>query len=176
MPVKPLNPYDTLPDVPSFVLTSVELADGARMPDAHVHDSAGGGNVSPTLAWAGAPEETRGYAITVVDPDAPTGCGFWHWIVVGVPAETTELAADAGAAHHDVLPPRAFAQRNDFGNRNYDGAAPSPGHGEHRYIFAVHALDTDDLDIGPDASPGFTSSNVVSHTIARATLMVTWSQ
>src|SRR6185369_1758414 len=97
MPVSPLNPYDTLPDVPSFTLTSGELTDGTRMPDAQVHDSAGGGNVSPSLSWSGAPEGTKGYVVTCFDPDAPTGCGFWHWILTGLDASVTSLPAGAGA-------------------------------------------------------------------------------
>jgi Raf kinase inhibitor-like YbhB/YbcL family protein len=175
MPVKPLNPYDTLPEVPSFTLESGDLTDGERMPDAHVHDSAGGGNLSPSLRWSGAPPETRGYAVTLYDPDAPTGAGFWHWLVLNVPADTTELPTGAGSKHAEVLPEVTITQRNDFGDRYYDGAAPPPGHGDHRYFFAVHALDTDDLGVSADAGPGLTSFNIVAHTIARATLVVTWS-
>jgi Raf kinase inhibitor-like YbhB/YbcL family protein len=175
MPVSPLNPYDTLPEVPSFTLASAELTDGTRMPEAQVHDSAGGGNVSPSLTWSGAPEGTRGYAVTCFDPDAPTGCGFWHWIVTGLDASVTSLPAGAGAAGAS-LPDGAISLRNDFGDFHYDGAAPPPGHGDHRYFFAVHALDTADLGVDAGASAAVGSFMTVAHTIARATLTVTWSR
>jgi Raf kinase inhibitor-like YbhB/YbcL family protein len=171
---RPPNPYDTLPEVPSFTLTSDELTDGEREPNAQVHDSAGGGNVSPSLRWSGAPAETRAYAVSCFDPDAPTGCGFWHWLAFNLPADVTSLPAEAGAAGSDAMPSGVVTMRNDFGNHQYDGAAPPPGD-EHRYFFAVHALDTDKLDVDPHVPTAQGSFNVVAHTIARATVVVTYS-
>ena len=175
MPIPVPNPYDTLPEVPSFSLTSDDMTDGQRLADTHVHDSAGGDNVSPSLSWSGAPAATRGYAVTCYDPDAPTTSGFWHWLIVGLGPETTSLARGAGASSFD-LPAGAIRLQNDMGQKQYDGSAPPPGHGEHRYIFAVHALDTDALGIPDSVTPGYAGFNIVGHTIGRATLIATWSR
>lgn len=163
-PVAP-SPYDLLPEVPAFTVTSEDFADGERLDDAFAYS---GGNQSPQLSWSGAPEGTRSFAITCFDPDAPTGCGFWHWFAIGVPAETTSVARGEAA-------PGKHAARNDFGNDGYDGPAPPEGDREHRYIFAVHALDTDDTGVPAGASPTYASFVHVGHTIARATITGTWS-
>ena len=127
------SPYDALPPVPSFTLTSEDLADGGRMPSAHVSD---GGNQSPQLTWSGAPEGTKGYAITCFDPDAPTGSGFWHWLVVNIPANVSELALGAGNKG-GKLPAGALQTRTDFGAPGYGGPCPPEGDHPHRYLFTV---------------------------------------
>jgi Raf kinase inhibitor-like YbhB/YbcL family protein len=159
------SPYDLLPPVPSFTVTSEDLVDGDRMADEFVFS---GGNLSPQLSWSGAPEGTKSYAITCFDPDAPTGCGFWHWFSIGVSADTTSVARGEAA-------PGSHCARNDFGNNAYDGCAPPPGDRVHRYIFAIHALDTDDTGVPEGASPTYASFVHVGHTIARATITGTWS-
>ena len=163
-PVAP-SPYELLPPVPSFTVTSEDFADGERLPDEHVFS---GGNQSPQLSWSGAPEGTQSFAITCFDPDAPTGCGFWHWFTIGVPADVTSIARG------EVLPSTHCA-RNDFGNEQYDGSAPPEGDRVHRYIFAIHALDTADTGVPAGASPTYASFVHVGHTIARATITGTWS-
>jgi Raf kinase inhibitor-like YbhB/YbcL family protein len=158
--------------VASFTLTSEDIADGQPLDPRHVHDSLGGENVSPQLSWSGFPENTRGFVVTVYDPDAPTGSGFWHWVLVGLPAATTELPRGVGAPGE--LPAGAFHVRNDYGQANYGGAAPPPGDIPHRYVFAVHALDTDDLGLDASATPAYVGFNLTFHTLARATLRPTY--
>ena len=149
------NPYDLLPAVAGFDLASEDISEGARLAEVHVGDWAGGGNISPHLRWAGFPAATAGFAVTCYDPDAPTGSGFWHWALATLPASVTELARGAGDASGAALPAGVVQLRNDAGQAGYTGAAPPKGDRPHRYIFAVHALDVDRLDIQPSASPAF---------------------
>jgi Raf kinase inhibitor-like YbhB/YbcL family protein len=164
-PVAP-SPYELLPPVPSFTVTSEDFTDGQRLPDELVFS---GANLSPQLSWSGFPAETRSFAVTCFDPDAPTGCGFWHWFCIGVPGDVTSVSRGQS-------PPASRCARNDFGNDRYDGSAPPPGDRVHRYIFAVHALDTDETGVPEGASPTYASFVHVGHTIARATITGTWSQ
>ena len=164
------NPYDFLPKVPSFTLVSDDITEGSRLPHVHVGDWAGGGNESPHLAWSGFPAGTAGFALTCFDPDAPTGSGFWHWAVANLPASLTEVPRDAGSPGGEKLPPVAVQLRNDGGAVGYMGAAPPKGDRPHRYIFAVHALDTPELDVSTGSSPAVLGFNITFHVLARATL------
>jgi Raf kinase inhibitor-like YbhB/YbcL family protein len=165
-------PYDYLPSVPAFTLVSEDLAEGKLLDERHVYNSFGltGGNVSPHLRWAGAPEGTRSFTVTCYDPDAPTASGFWHWVAVNLPATTGELPRDAGASDA-TLPGDAFHVRNDYGTRDYGGAAPPAGHGPHRYVFVVHAVGVEQLDVSPDVSPAIVGFNLFFHTVGRALLI-----
>jgi Raf kinase inhibitor-like YbhB/YbcL family protein len=149
----------------TFTLTSTDITDGGVLPDAQV---AARGNTSPQLSWSGAPEGTKSYAITVYDPDAPTGSGFWHWTVANIPAEVTELATGG------PVPSGAVEGRTDYGSAGFGGAAPPPGHGPHRYIFTVFAVDTDRLDVTPDNSGAVFGFNLYFHTLAKATITATY--
>ena len=163
------DPYDLLPEVPSFSLTSEDVTDGEKLDMTHVHDSADGENDSPQLSWSDFPAETRSFVVSCLDPDAPTGSGWWHWMAVDLPASTTSLPRGAGASDED-LPGKAFHARNDYGTRDFGGAAPPPGDPPHRYIFAVHAVDVESLGLTPDVTPAVVAGTLQSHTLARATL------
>lgn len=172
-PVPP-DPYDFLPRVPEFSVTSSDCTHGQAMPLPQVSGvmGAGGEDVSPHLAWSGFPERTQGFAVTVYDPDAPTVSGFWHWVVTGIPASVTELPRGAGDREGSGLPEGARQLRNDGGFPGYVGAAPPAGHGPHRYFVVVHALDVPDMGVPAEAAPAFHGFNLFSHTLARATLVV----
>lgn len=168
------DPYSLLPRVADFDVTSDDIVNGERLAERHV--AAGGGNQSPHLAWSGAPNGTRSYAVTCFDPDAPTPCGFWHWLVADLPVGITSLPRGAGAADGSSLPAGAFSVRNDSGSPGYFGAAPPEGDVEHRYFFVVHAVDVETLGVGSDASGAVVSFNLVFHTLARAIITPTYSR
>jgi Raf kinase inhibitor-like YbhB/YbcL family protein len=172
----PYNPYEFLPKLPTFTLTSESITDGQPLSNAQVSGlmGAGGEDVSPQLSWSGYPEETRSFAVTMYDPDAPTGSGFWHWAVANLPGTVNELPAGVGDG--SVLPGDALTLVNDGGMRRFVGAAPPPGHGPHRYIVAVHALQVEKLELTEDASPAYLGFNLFSNAIARALIHGTYEQ
>lgn len=166
-PVAP-NPYDYLPPVASFVVTSTDVTDGAPLKDDQVAEL---GNTSPQLSWSGAPDGTRSYVVTCFDPDAPTPCGYWHWSLVDIPADVTSL--DTGAAAGD-LPGSAFHVRNDAGEAGFLGAAPPPNDHPHRYFFVVHAVQDDTLGVDADATNAVVSFNLAFKTLGRALIHGTY--
>jgi hypothetical protein len=170
----PPDPYDFLPQVPGFTVTSTDCADGETLATPHVSGvmGAGGEDRSPQLAWAGFPAATRSFCVTMYDPDAPTGSGFWHWVLVNLPASVTELPT--GAKEADLG--GAFSVRNDYGDTGYGGAAPPPGDRPHRYVFAVHALDVETLGIDKEATPTFAAFNALFHTLGRALITPTYQR
>ncbi|MCU1362625.1 MAG: lppC [Acidimicrobiaceae bacterium] len=167
------NPYDELPDLPTFELRSDDLSDGATLATAQASGlmGAGGSDTSPQLSWRGFPPETKSFAVTVYDPDAPTGSGFWHWAVADIPVATTSLPSGAGDDQGSGLPEGAVQYANDAGLKRYVGAAPPPGHGAHHYFVVVHALDVASLELPPGATPAYLGFNLFSHGIARAVLV-----
>lgn len=170
------DPYAELPKLPTFTVTSTSLTDGGPLANAQVSGimGAGGQDLSPQLSWSGFPEQTRSFAVTVYDPDAPTLSGFWHWAVANLPATVTELPEGAGDG--SMLPGDALTLANDAGLRRYVGAAPPAGHGPHRYYVAVHAVDVEKLELPDDASPAYLGFNLFMHAIARAVIHGTYEQ
>jgi Raf kinase inhibitor-like YbhB/YbcL family protein len=167
------NPYDYLPPVPDFDVSSQDVVGGAMLGLTFVHGSAGGANESPHLAWFGAPPGTRSYAVTCFDPDAPTPSGFWHWCVVDIPASITQMPRGAGSS--DAALPGGFHLKTDYGTAEYGGAAPPSGDMPHRYFFVVHAVDVESLGVGPDVTPTVASFYLAFHTLARATITPTFA-
>ena len=172
----PPDPYDALPRLPSFSLTSNSITNGQPLATPQISGimGAGGEDVSPQLSWSGFPAETRSFAVTVYDPDAPTLSGFWHWAVANLPADVNELPDNAGDGNE--LPGGALTLVNDAGMRRYVGAAPPQGHGPHRYYVAVHGVDVAKLDLPEDASPAFLGFNLFQHAAARAYIYGTYEQ
>jgi Raf kinase inhibitor-like YbhB/YbcL family protein len=166
------DPYDLLPATGAFHLASTDVADGQTLPDSAVQAA---GNTSPQLSWSGFPEATRSFVVTCFDPDAPTPSGFWHWAIANLPGDVHELAAGAGSAAA-TLPGAAVTLRNDFGGREFAGAAPPPGDGEHRYIFCVHAVDVDALEVDDQTSCAWLSFLMAFHTLGRARLSTLFAQ
>lgn len=165
--------YADLPDVPSFGVASTSLKDGDTLSPAQTSKRlgvTGGEDESPQLSWSGAPEGTKGYVVTVFDPDAPRVGGYWHWAVLNIPAGTDSLPAGAGVQGGPHLPAGAVQLKNDAGFPGYLGAAPPPGHGPHRYIVAVHAVDVEELGLDAGASTEALVRKLASHTLGRAVI------
>lgn len=172
------NPYEGLPQVPTFTLTSTDVVDGQALAMAQVSGmmGSGGGDVSPQLSWSDFPANTKSFAVTIYDPDAPTASGFWHWAVADIPVVTTSLPAGAGDSNGASLPSGALQLRNDAGVRGYVGAAPPAGHGPHHYYVAVHAVDVESLGLPEDATPAYLGFNLFMHSVARAVLVGTYEE
>jgi Raf kinase inhibitor-like YbhB/YbcL family protein len=167
-PVAP-DPYELLPKAGSFTVTSTDVAQGEPLSDDHAF---AGGNTSPELSWSGFPEATKAFVVTCFDPDAPIVSGFWHWVLVNLPATVTSLPTGAGSTER--LENGAFHVRNDFGTKSYGGAAPPAGDQVHRYYFVVHAIDVEALDVDADATPAVVGFNLAFHTLARAIITPTY--
>lgn len=155
----------------TFRLASPTLKRNGTIGMEHVFNGFGctGKNVSPALSWSGAPAGTKSFAITVYDPDAPTGSGWWHWTVVNIPSTVTSLAAGAGSTAPAGLPKGAAQGRTDFGKPGWGGPCPPAGDKPHHYIFTVWALKTDKLDLNGEASGAMVGFNLHGASLAKAT-------
>ncbi|MET4095783.1 YbhB/YbcL family Raf kinase inhibitor-like protein [Arthrobacter sp. UYCu712] len=170
------TPYDLIATVPGFSVNSTDVKDGETLPTPQVSGifGAGGTDTSPQLSWEGFPAGTKSFAVTVYDPTAPTGSGFWHWAVANIPASVTELSTGAGDGEASSLPEGALQLNNDASLKRYLGAAPPAGSGKHNYFIAVHALDVERLDLPENATPAFLGFNLSGHTLARAVITPWW--
>lgn len=158
-----------------LVLTSESFQDGDYLANDHALSEAygfgcAGGNLSPQLSWSGAPEGAKSFALTCFDPDAPTGSGFWHWVVVNIPANVASLALGAGSAGGS-MPAGALQTRTDFGAPGYGGPCPPEGDHPHRYLFTLHAVGLDRLPVEADTSAAVVGFMLNFNTLAKAALM-----
>jgi Raf kinase inhibitor-like YbhB/YbcL family protein len=155
-----------------FTVVSAEVKHKRTMADAQIYNAFGctGGNISPSLSWRNPPPGTRSFAVTVYDPDAPTGSGWWHWVVFNLPPGTASLPADAGNPAAGKLPAGAIQSRTDFGAPGYGGPCPPLGDKPHRYIFTVHALKVDQLALDENASPAMVGFMLHANHLGRASL------
>lgn len=157
------NTYDSLPPAAEFSVISNDIEEGGVMPEPQLSKAfgvEGGEDCSPSLSWAGFPENTRSFVVTCYDPDAPTVSGFWHWVVYDIPASVTSLVTGAGNQDGALLPEGAKMLKNDAGFAGFCGAAPPPGHGSHRYIFCVSALPVANLPIDEQTTPTVCNFNM----------------
>ncbi|MCX8996984.1 YbhB/YbcL family Raf kinase inhibitor-like protein [Rhizobiaceae bacterium BDR2-2] len=158
-----------------FHLSSTSIAEGAQLAPAHVFTGFGceGGNQSPQLSWSGAPEGTKSFAITAYDPDAPTGSGWWHWNAVNIPASVTSL--EPSASGHGAMPEGAVEIANDYGAAGFGGACPPPGE-VHRYIFTVHALSTERLELPDNPGNALVGFMIGANTIGTARITAVYNR
>ena len=169
----------SLTEAQQFKLTSPDIKPNGVIAEEQVFNGFGcsGKNASPALAWSGAPKGTKSFALLVHDPDAPTGgAGWWHWLVVNIPADAKELARDAGDPAAGKAPAEALQTRTDFGQPGWGGPCPPPGDKPHRYTFTLHALKTDKLDLPQDASAAMVGYNINGNTIAKASFTVRYGR
>ena len=159
----------------SFTLSSPDVNKGT-FGAAQIYNGFGctGKNVSPALAWSGAPGGTRSFVLTMYDPDAPTGSGFWHWVVMNIPATATSIPT--GASGTGKMPTGAVEMRTDFGTTGYGGPCPPAGDKPHRYIFTLFALKVDKLDVNPQATAAMVGFMTRANTIGTATFTATYGR
>jgi Raf kinase inhibitor-like YbhB/YbcL family protein len=160
----------------AFTVRSNSFKDGDYLARDHILSAdygfgCEGGNKSPHLAWSGAPAGTKSFAVTCFDPDAPTGSGFWHWLVINIPPNVTELALDAGHRSASKLPTGALATRTDFGAPGYGGPCPPAGDHPHRYLFTVFAVGSESLQATADTSAAVIGFQLHFNTLAKGAIM-----
>ena len=155
-----------------FTLSGPDIAEGEPIAEMFAFNGFGcaGGNISPALSWSGAPAGTKSFALTCYDPDAPTGSGFWHWVVFNIPANVVHLPRGAGDPKSAAAPKGAVQSRTDYGTAGYGGPCPPPGDRPHRYQFTVFAVDVDKLDADEHTTAAVVGFNLHFHTLAKATL------
>ena len=161
-----------------FALSSPTVKAGSTLGNAQVFNGFGctGKNISPTLKWSGAPKDTKSYAVTVYDPDAPTGSGWWHWVVYNIPASANELPEGAGGADGKGLPAGSVQGRTDFGAPGFGGACPPKGDKPHRYIFTVYALKTDKIEVPADASAALVGFMINANKLGKASFQAKYGR
>lgn len=155
----------------TFTLSSEDIGGQATL--THEFNSFGcvGDNESPQLSWKNAPEGTKSFAVTMYDPDAPTGSGWWHWVMFDIPRNVNELKSNAGNVSAELAPEGAIQSITNYGTRGYGGPCPPPGHGIHQYIITVYALKTDKLGLDANTNPAVVGYYLWNNTIAKASIV-----
>jgi Raf kinase inhibitor-like YbhB/YbcL family protein len=177
------DPFARLPVVPSFTVTSTDVADGQELPPAQmsgIFGVPGGKDLSPQLSWSGAAAETQSYTVTMYDPDAPSGSGFWHWALADIPASVTGFPTGAGDGTGEHLPTGSFHLPNDARLARFTGGAPPPGDGHHRYVIVVQAIGVErvgQLGVQADSTPAWLGFmiNTSGHLLGRA-VITPWAE
>lgn len=163
----------------SFAVASKSFRNGARLPSTRfVYNKlgCGGGNVSPEISWQGAPKNTKSYAVTLFDPDAKTGSGWWHWVVFDIPPAVRSLPEGASGGDNPAMPEGVVESRTDFGTTGYQGPCPPAGSGLHHYVLTVYALDTATLDLDPSAPAAKVGGAIHEHALAHAVIRFVFSR
>jgi Raf kinase inhibitor-like YbhB/YbcL family protein len=162
----------------SFTLTSTAFKNNGAIAPKYSFNQMGctGENLSPPLEWKNPPAGTKSFALMVHDPDAPTGSGWWHWVVYNIPADTMSLPEGAGAADGHALPKGTVQGTTDFGKPGWGGPCPPPGSGKHHYNFTLYALKVDKIDVPPGASAAMVGFNVNANKLGQAKLTGTFEQ
>lgn len=155
----------------TFTLTSKDLGGSFTKLNEFKGFGCDGDNASPQLSWANTPEGTKSFAITCYDPDAPTGSGWWHWVVFDIPSNTLELIANAGNPSLNLVPKETIQSMTSFGAKGFGGPCPPKGHGLHSYIFTVYALKTEKLGLDANANPELVGYYLWQNTIGKATIV-----
>ena len=152
-----------------FTISSSELKANSQIENKYVFDGFGckGDNISPQISWKNAPKETKSFALTVYDPDAPTGSGWWHWVVLNIPANYNELISDFGKKNKANLTNNITQVRNDFGQFSFGGPCPPQGDKAHRYIFTIYALKTNKIALDKNSSPALAGFMINHNMLAK---------
>ena len=159
-----------------FTLKSDDLNGQLTESQVYVGFGCNGKNISPALRWIDAPKNTKSFAVTVYDPDAPTGSGWWHWVIFNISSDINELKTDAGNPQKNLAPENSIQSVTDFGNPGFGGACPPEGDKPHSYIFTVYALNTAKLDLNAKTPPAMVGFFLNQHMIAKASLIAYYSR
>lgn len=154
-----------------FTLSSNDLKGQATSTEEFDGFGCIGKNQSPQLSWENAPSEAKSFAITMYDPDAPTGSGWWHWVVFDIPADETQIVSNAGNPALGLMPSEAIQSMTNYGGNGYGGPCPPKGHGLHQYIITVHALKTEKLGLDENTNPATVGYYLGVNTIAKASIV-----
>mgnify|MGYP000215071596 FL=1 len=155
----------------TFTLSSTDLGGEATINEEFNGFGCTGENKSPQLSWANVPDGTKSFAITMYDPDAPTGSGWWHWVLFDIPLDTKEIISGAGNTELNLTPEGVIQSITDYGTNGYGGPCPPEGHGLHQYIITIHALKTDKLGLNKSTNPAVVGYYLWNNTIAKASIV-----
>ena len=156
----------------TFTLSSETIGGQATITEEFDGFGCSGKNQSPHLAWKNAPKNTKSFAVTLYDSDAPTGSGWWHWVMFDIPADVNELVKNAGNIDLNLAPKEAIQSITNYGKKGYGGPCPPKGHGLHEFIFTVFALEVESLDLDEDTNPAIVKYNIWDNMIAKASIVM----